>query len=149
MKIRGQWVYLYRAVDRADKTVDFRLKTRRNVAATKAFFRKAIRRQGSASRTITLDGCAASHRALREMKFDGQLPKDTKLWSSNYFNNLIEEHHCGVKLRIGTMLGPKRFRTAAITIAGIELLRRIRKGQLNFGRLRLKDTRAPPSGTQS
>jgi IS6 family transposase len=42
-----------------------------------------------------------------------------------------------VKLRIGPMLGFKRFRTAAITIAGIELLRRIQKGQFKLGRRRI------------
>src|SRR5271167_4266629 len=73
VKIRGQWVYLYRAVDRAGKTVDFRLSTRRDVAAAKAFFRKAVKSQGSTPTTITLDGYAASHRAVREMQADGQL----------------------------------------------------------------------------
>ena len=61
------------------------------------------------------------------MKADGELPDDTKLRSSKYLNNLIEQDHRGVKLRIGPMLGFKLFRTAAITIAGIELLRRIKK----------------------
>jgi transposase-like protein len=56
MKIRGQWHYLYRALDRAGKTVDFRLSAKRDVTAVKAFFRKAIKSQGSAPRTITLDG---------------------------------------------------------------------------------------------
>ena len=136
-------MYLYRAVDREGRTVDFRLSARRNVAAAKAFFRKAIRSQGSAPRTITLDGYAASHRAVREMKADGQLPEDMKVRSSKYLNNLIEQDHRGVKLRIGPMLGFKWFRTAAITIAGMELLRRIHKGQFNLGRLRLKDRSAP------
>jgi transposase-like protein len=58
-------------------------------------------------------------------------------------NNLIEQDHRGVKLRIGQMLGFKRFRTAAITIAGIELLRRIHKGQFDLGKLRLKDRSTP------
>ena len=107
---------------------------RRDVAAAKAFFRKAIKGQGSSPRTVTLDGYAASHRAVREMKADGELPCDTKLRSSKYLNNLIEQDHRGVKLRIGPMLGFKRFRTAAITIAGIELLRRISKGQFNLPR---------------
>ena len=136
-------MYLYRAVDREGKTVDFRLSTKRNVTAAKVFFRKAIKSQGSTPRTITLDGYAASHRAVREMKTDDELPADTKLRSSKYLNNLIEQDHRGVKLRIGPMLGFKRFRTAAATIAGIELLRRIHKGQFNLGRLRLKDRSTP------
>jgi transposase-like protein len=140
MKIRGEWVYLYRAVDRAGKTVDFRLSSKRDVAAAKAFFRKAVKSQGSTPTTITLNGYAASHRAVREMKADGQLAADTKLRSSKYLNNLIEQVHRGVKLRIGPMLGFKHFRTAAVTIAGVELLRRIHKGQFNLRRLRLKDT---------
>ena len=139
MKIRGKWVYLYRAVDRDGKTVDFRLSARRDVGAAKAFFRKAIESHGSPPRTITLDGYAASRRAVRDMKADGQLLADTKVRSSKYLNNLIEQDHRGVKLRIGPMLGFKWFRTAAITIAGVELLRRIHKGQFDLRALRLKD----------
>jgi len=63
--------------------------------------------------------------------------------SSKYLNNLIEQDHRGVKLRLGPMLGFKRFRTAAITISGIELLRRIHKGQFNLGGLCLKDRSTP------
>jgi transposase-like protein len=77
------------------------------------------------------------------MTADGELAADIKLRSSKYLNNLIEQDHRGVKLRIGPMLGFKRFKTAAITIAGIELLLRIRKGQFNVGRLRLRDRHAP------
>ena len=62
VKIRGKWVYLYGA----GRTVDFRLSGRRDVAA-KVFFHKAIKREGSAPRTITLDGYAASHAAVREI----------------------------------------------------------------------------------
>jgi putative transposase len=68
VKVRGKWVYLYRAVDRAGKTVDFRPSIRRDVVAAKTFFAKAIRSQGLAPNTITLDGYPASHRAVREMK---------------------------------------------------------------------------------
>ena len=89
-----------------------------------------------------MDGYAASHRAVRAMKTVGQLAADTKLRSSKYLNNLIEQDHRGVKLRIGPMVGFKRVRTAAVTIAGIEL-RRIHKGQFNVGKLRLEDRSTP------
>jgi transposase-like protein len=78
VKIRGKWACLYRAVDRAGKTIDFRFSARRDVAAAKAFFVEAIRTQGRAPETITLDGYAASHRAVREMKTDESLPRRTK-----------------------------------------------------------------------
>ena len=95
---------------RAGRTVDFRLSATRNVAAAKAFFRKAIKSQRRCPQTITLDGYAASHRAVRELKTDGLLPAETKLRSSKYLNNLIEQDHRGVKQRIAVMLGFKGFR---------------------------------------
>ena len=61
------------------------------------------------------------------------MPAETKLRSSKYLNNLIEQDHRGVKQRIAAMLGFKGFATAAITIAGIELMHRIRKGQFGLG----------------
>jgi transposase-like protein len=93
VKIRGVWHYLYRAVDRSGRTVDFRLSAGRDVAAAKAFFRKAIKRQQRPPHTITLDGYAASHRAVRELKADGSPPTETKLRSSKYLNNLIEHRN--------------------------------------------------------
>lgn len=58
-------------------------------------------------------------------------------------NNLIEQDHRSIKLRLGPMLGLKRFRSASITIAGIELMHRIRKGQFKLAKLRIKDKTAP------
>jgi len=70
---------------------------------------------------ITLDAYAASHRAVREMKEDGELPRRVTVRSRQYLNNLIEQDHRRVKQRIRPMLGFKRFDNAVVTISGIEL----------------------------
>ena len=66
IKVRGQWVYLYRTVDRECRTVDFLLSKRLDVMAAKRFFSQAIRQHGM-PRVITLDGYAASHRIAEEV----------------------------------------------------------------------------------
>ena len=86
---------------------------------------------------------AASHRAVRELKADGSLPTDTKLRSSKYLNNLIEQDHRSVKQRIAVMLGLKQFCHAVTTIAGIELMHRIRKGQFGLRRFGAQGRAAP------
>ena len=74
-----------------------------------------------------------SELAATESAREGLLPEDTKVRSSKYLNNLIEHDHRVIKQRTAPMLGFKRFTTAAITLAGIELLHRIRKGQFALG----------------
>lgn len=76
------------------------------------------------------------------MKRDGLLPVDTKLRSSKYLNNLIEQDHRHIKSRVNVMLGFKRFKNAGVLIAGIERMHRIRKGQSEVHSA-LKETAAP------
>jgi transposase-like protein len=66
------------------------------------------------------------------------LPTETRLRSSKYLNNLIEQDHRSIKQRVAVMLGFKQFRNAVITIAGIELMHRIRKRQFALWRLRVQ-----------
>ena len=80
-------------------------------------------------------GYAASHRAVREMKEDGELPGRVKVRSSQYLNNLVEQDHRRVKQRIRPMLGFKRFDNAVVTISGIELAEKVKKGQFKTGKL--------------
>src|SRR5690348_2410496 len=86
IKVKGQWVYLYRAVDKAGRTVDFLLSKRRDMEAAQRFFSRAIRQHG-APRVITLDGYAASHRAVAKLKAAGILPGRVQVRSCRYLNN--------------------------------------------------------------
>ena len=104
-------MYLYRAVDKAGQTVDFFLSRNRDVNAAKSFLRSAMKNTRVPTK-ITLDAYAASHRAVREMKEDGELPGRVKVRSSQYLNNLVEQDHRRVKQRIRPMLGFKRFDNA-------------------------------------
>jgi transposase-like protein len=106
LKIKGQWVYLYRAVDKAGRTVDFLLSKRRDIAAAKRFFSRALKQHG-APRVITLDGYAASHRAVAKLKEVGSLPCSVQVRSSKYLNNVVEQDHRRIKQRIRPMLGFK------------------------------------------
>jgi transposase-like protein len=128
IRVRGRWVYLYRAVDKTGQTVDFFLSRNRDVTAAKLFLRSAMKNTPVPTK-ITLDAYAASHRAVREMKTDGELPRRVRVRSSQYLNNLVEQDHRRVKQRIRPMLGFKRFDNAVITISGIELAEKIKKGQ--------------------
>ncbi len=142
IKVHGQWVYLYRAVDKEGRTADFLLSKRRDVAAAKRFFSRATRQHG-APRVITLDGYAASHRAVAELKAAGTLPRRVRIRSCKYLNNVIEQDHRRIKQRIRPMLGFKRFKTAAVTIRGIELAAKIKKDQFNLRPLTGKPATAP------
>ena len=135
IKVRGSWVYRYRAVDKAGGTVDFFLSRNRDVTAGKTFLRNAMKNRRTPTK-ITLDAYAASHRAVREMKETGELPRRVKVRSSQYLNNLVEQDHRRIKQRIRPMLGFKRFDHAAITLSGIELAEKIKKGQFKIGKLR-------------
>ena len=142
IKVKGQWVYLYRAVDKQGRTVDFLLSTRRDIAAAKRFFSRATRRRG-VPRVITLDGYAASHRAVAKLKEVGTLPCHVQVRSCKYLNNVIEQDHRRIKQRIRPMLGFKQFETAAVTIRGIELAEKIKKQQFNLKPLTGKAITAP------
>jgi transposase-like protein len=133
IKVGGRWAYLYRAVDKAGRTVDFFLSENRDVNAAKTFLSRAIEKTRKPTK-ITLDAYAASHRAVREMKETGELSKRVMVRSSQYLNNLIEQDHRRVKQRTRPMQGFKRFDHAAVAISGIELAVKIKKGQFKTGK---------------
>ena len=117
IRVKGKWTYLYRAVDKQGRTVDFLLSEKRDKAAAKRFFMKAIGNNQVPAK-ITLDGYEASHQAVSELKAEGVLSAETQVRTSKYLNNLIEQDHRRVKQRYYPMLGFKQFANAAVTLSG-------------------------------
>ena len=127
VKVGGQWKYLYRAVDRDGDTIDFLLRAKRDHAAARAFFERAIDLHGVPEK-ITIDKSGSNTAAITSMQADSGLP--IQMRQSKYLNNLVEQDHRAVKRITRPMLGFKSFRCARILIAGIETMHMIRKGQL-------------------
>lgn len=132
IKVKGVWMFLYRAVDERGRTVSSYLSRTRDQTAARNFFRQALKRHGE-PRSITLDGFEPSHTALRRMgmrnEFNFQWDNPVKIRCCKYLNNIVEQDHRRVKFRVSAMLGFKSFRNARIVIAGIELIQKLKKGQ--------------------
>lgn len=128
-KLNGKWVYLYRAVDSCGNTIEFLLRKYRDAIAAKAFFRKAFKNNNIPS-SVTIDKSGSNTCALNS--YNEGLSKEQKIEirQNKYLNNIIEQDHRFIKKRTKPMLGFKSFRSAKITITGIENIRIIQKGQI-------------------
>ncbi len=132
VKVKGQWMYLYRAVDSEGNTIDFYLNKTRDHKAAKRFFKKALRSfHVSKPRMIILDKNPAYPMAIEELKKKKKMPVGIQIRQVKYLNNIVEQDHRFIKKRVCSMLGLKSFRTAtSIIICGIEAMHMIKKGQL-------------------
>ena len=132
IKIRGQLMYLYRAVAGQGKTVEVYLSRTRGIAAAKVFFCKALKHHRE-PHSITLEGHRPSPSALRRMGMNGEFNfrgrNPGKLRCGQYLNNVVEQDHRRVKGRLRPMLGFKTFYNARRVIIGIELAQKIHKRQ--------------------
>jgi len=131
VKVRGQWAYLYRAVDKLGDTIDFYLSPTRNTAAAKRFFGKALNglKDWEKPSVINTDKAPAYAAALAELKTEGRCPADTQHRQVKYLNNVIEADHGKLKQLIRPVRGFKTLKTAYATIKGFEVMRALRKGQ--------------------
>src|SRR5512143_2210001 len=126
IRVRGAWKYLYRAVDKAGQTIEFLLTARRDKKAALRFLEKAIRHNGVPEK-ITIDKSGANTAALESYTEANESAIEIR--QVKYLNNMVEQDHRAIKRVIRPMLGLKSFRSAAITLAGIEIMHMIRKGQ--------------------
>lgn len=131
IKVKGEWMYHYRAVDRDGQTLDFMLSERRNKPAARRFFRRAIGNNGIPDR-IAIDKSGANLAGLEAvnvvLKFTGT-GLTVKILQVKYLNNILEQDHRFIKRITGRMLGFKALHSASATLEGIETAHMIRKGQ--------------------
>ncbi len=129
IKVKGNLKWLYRAVDEDGDTIDFLLSAKRDQKAALRFLKKAIRQHGVPEK-INADKSGANAAGLKS--FNHEYSTDIELRQVKYLNNLIEQDHRRVRQRTRPMMGFKTFMSAAKTIAGIEMMVMIKKGQIDI-----------------
>jgi transposase, IS6 family len=116
IRVKGKWVYLYRAVDSTGATIDFLLSAKRDAAAAERFLAKALGGEDHpAPRVINTDKHAAYPRCTHR--------------PVQYLNNVLEQDHRAIKRRVRASQHFRSFWGAWRTVAGYEAIHMIRKGQ--------------------
>ncbi len=138
IKVRGRWMYLYRAIDSNGDTVEFWFSERRNLPAAKRFLRKALKRHGRPER-IVIDGSQTNREAILSCDAAERLQnrsrrelKPIQIRQSAYLNNRIEQDHRAIKRRVRPMLGFQSPATARVILSGIEMVHMMRKQQAKY-----------------
>nr|WP_315475754.1 IS6 family transposase [uncultured Undibacterium sp.] len=129
IKVKGVWKYLYRAVDKEGKTIDFLLTAERDKAAAMRFFDKAMQDNGIPEK-VTMDKSGANKAAIDQINETMEVSMIIR--QVKYLNNIVEQDHRAVKRITKPMLGFKSFKAAKSVLSGIELMHMIRKGQSHF-----------------
>jgi transposase-like protein len=138
IKVRGRWIYLYRAIDSNGDTVEFWFSERRNLIAAKRFLRKAPKQHGRPE-MIVIDGSQANREAILSCDAESRLQDRSgrklnpiRIRQSAYLNNRIEQDHRAVKRQVRPMLGSKSMAATRAILDGIEMVHMMRKGQAKY-----------------
>jgi transposase-like protein len=139
VRVGGRWKYLFRAVDKHGRLIDFMLSDRRNARAAYRFLRKAVRTMGDyPPSSITTDKLASYPRAIQRLQSEGHLAHHVVHRSSKYLNNITEADNGALRRAVRPTRGFQGIKTASATLKGIEVMRMIRRGHCILHRLGLK-----------
>ena len=125
VKVAGQWMYLYRAADQYGQVIDVLLSARRDLAAARRFFTRALR-SGTVPAEVTTDRAPVGPRVLDEL-----IPAALHT-VERYANNPIEADHGRLKARLQPMRGLKRHRSARILATGHAFVQNLRRGHYDI-----------------
>ena len=95
------------------------------------FFNKAVGRKGKPS-LVNIDKSGANKAGIKQ--FNNENNRRVKIRQCKYLNNIVEQDHRRIKCITRLMLGFKSFRSAQSTLAGIELVAMLNKGQMKKNR---------------
>ncbi len=136
IKVKGKWVYYYRAVDKFGNVVDYHLSPNRDEAAAKAFLNKAIGQNGLPNKVV-IDGSKSNYAAIDSM--------NVQLWLTGYFmlslveildikylNNIVEQSHRWVKQKTRQALGWKSTKGALASLHGREVWTMLKQEQIDI-----------------
>ncbi|MBG9536379.1 IS6 family transposase, partial [Bacillus thuringiensis] len=125
IKVKGEWRYLYRAIDTEGHTLDIQLRKKRNHQAAYMFMKRLVKAFGEPT-ILTTDKAPALLCALTKLKHNG-LYVHTKHCTVKHFNNFIEQDHRHIKRRFVKSAGFQNLRHASRTLKGIETIHAIYK----------------------
>ncbi|MGR5096997.1 IS6 family transposase [Vibrio maritimus] len=134
VKVKGKWVYLYRAVDKRGETIDFFLSVTRNAKVAQRFLAKALSglKSWEYPHTINTDKAPAYGVAIRVLKAQGKCPDEVVHRQVKYLNNAVEADHGKLKRLIHPVRGFKTMKTAYATLKGFEVMRMFKPGQFEM-----------------
>ncbi|CAK3356261.1 transposase [Vibrio crassostreae] len=134
IKVKGEWLYYYRAVDKFGHVIDYYLSPNRDEAAAKAFLDKALAQNGLPEKVV-IDGSKSNYAALDSL--------NVQLWLTGYFmlslveildikylNNIVEQSHRWVKQKTRQALGWKSIEGATASLHGREMWTMLKRGQI-------------------
>jgi putative transposase len=138
IKVRGRWMYLYRAMDSNSDTVEFCFSEQRKLTAAKRFLSKTLKRHGQPDQ-IVIDGNSTNREAIlicdtasRVQNKSRRKLKPIRIRQNAYLNNRVEQDHRAIKRRIRPMLGFQSVHTARAILGSIEMIHMMRKGQASY-----------------
>lgn len=117
VKIGSKWRYLYRAIDKQGNPVDFLLTAKRDLDATKRFFRKMLKDEPLlAPKNIGTDGANTFPSTTKTSVDDGLLQPGPVHYVPKHLQQGIESDHFRVKKNMPKIGGFQSFNTARRTV---------------------------------
>lgn len=126
MKVAGRWVYLHRAIDQYGQAIDVLVSEKRDLAAARRFFTRALD-HGTHPSAVTTDKAPAYPRVLDEL-----VPAACHI-TEQYGNNPVEADHGRLKARLRPMRGPKQLRSTRVISTGHAFIQNVRRGHYELG----------------